>query len=299
MSRRIATVHGRLAAALTLIVIGTGCTDARSMERGGTALGAEAELGSGTATTYSRFDREGVPLAIGVIFSNDALSDLPTAPSDGHHCFDHDGNGSIEPPECMASHERVIPLPTETSRRPDMPFKWVLLNWNPVGHIPHEVYGAPHFDIHFFIDTIENTFSVVSGPCGEEFVRCDQFERARRPVPAEYMHPDFQDVGAAVPAMGNHLIDLTGAEFHGEPFTRTWIFGAYDGRVTFYEEMVTLEHLLGRPDECREIKSPPAVERAGYYPTRSCLRYDAATGELTASLEAFAYREAAPTASAE
>ena len=38
--------------------------------------------------------------------------------------------------------------------------------------------------------------------------------------------------------MGNHLIDPTSAEFHGKKFTRTWIYGAYDGHVTFVEEML-------------------------------------------------------------
>jgi len=31
--------------------------------------------------------------------------------------------------------------------------------------------------------------------------------------------------------MGNHLLDLTGPEFNKQPFTRTWIYGAYDGKV--------------------------------------------------------------------
>ena len=44
---------------------------------------------------------------------------------------------------------------------------------------------------------------------------CDQFEIAKRPLPPNYIHPDFQDVDAVAPAMGNHLIDLTGPEFNG------------------------------------------------------------------------------------
>ena len=81
----------------------------------------------------------------------------------------------------------------------------------------------------------------------------------KRPVPPNYLAPDYQDVEAVAPAMGNHLIDLTSPEFQGEPFTRTWIYGIYDGRVTYYEEMVTLAFLLGAPSECFDIKSPPAV----------------------------------------
>jgi hypothetical protein len=123
-------------------------------------------------------------------------------------------------------------------------------------------------------------------------VRCDQFEIARKPLPPNYVHADFRDVEAVVPAMGNHLIDLTGAEFNKQPFTRSWIYGVYDGRVTFYEEMVTREHLLAAPNTCAPIKSPKAVAQRGYYPTVSCIRRDAASGDYVVSLERFALREA-------
>ena len=43
------------------------------------------------------------------------------------------------------------------SARADIPFKWVLLNWTPHGHIPPGVYDTPHFDVHFYLDSIENT----------------------------------------------------------------------------------------------------------------------------------------------
>lgn len=58
--------------------------------------------------------------------------------------------------------------------------------------------------------------------------------------------------------------------------------------------MVAQEYLQSRPDACSSIKSPPAVALSGYYPTRSCVRYDAATDECTVSMEGFQYRELSP-----
>ena len=110
------------------------------------------------------------------------------------------------------------------------------------------------------------------------------------------MHPDFKDVEAVAPAMGNHLIDLTGSEFRGVPFTRTWIYGAYEGRVTFYEEMVTLAFLKSLPDACVTFKAPPAVALTGRYPTKSCIRYVKDRSEYTVSLEGFQLRQASPPA---
>ncbi len=151
----------------------------------------------------------------------------------------------------------------------------------------------PHFDVHFHMAPIADVLAIGPGPCGPELVDCEAFATAKQPLPTDLMHPDFADVDAVAPAMGNHLIDLTGREFNGEPFTRTWIYGIYGGRVTFYEEMVTLAYLLKpAPDACAPIKSPPAVAVAGYYPTERCVRYEAGANAYVVAMDGFVYREA-------
>jgi hypothetical protein len=257
-------------------------------------LGSQVGIGKGTVSSYAEM-KSGEPAAIGIVFSSTALEGLPDSGSDHHHCVDRNKDGNIDhAAECVPTFEHVIPLPDAVARRADVPFKWVLLNWNPVGHIPPGIYDVPHFDIHFYMEPIANVFALRSGLCGPEFFDCDKFEMAKQPVPVNYMHPDFRDVDAAVPAMGNHLVDLTGPEFNKQPFTRSWIFGAYGGKVTFYEEMVTRAHLLSKPQACNSIKSPKAVAVSGFYPTVSCIRHDAAAGEITVSMESFLYRAAAP-----
>jgi len=257
-------------------------------------LGWNAPLGKGTVTTYAEFDAQGAPRAIGLIWSKDALDGLPQGP-DQHRCHARAKDGKVDgSTKCQHTVEQVIPLPDSAARRADIPFKWVLLNWNEVGHIPPGVYDVPHFDVHFMMAPIEKIFAIEPGPCGPEFVRCDQFEIARKPLPSNYIHADYKSVDAVVPAMGNHLIDLTGPEFNKQPFTRSWIYGVYDSKVIFYEEMVTRAHLLSKPNTCHPIKQPKAVAVRGYYPTVSCIRHDSATGEHTVSMEQFALREAQP-----
>jgi hypothetical protein len=261
----------------------------------GRVIGMERELGNGTVASYADFDGAGTPTAIGVVLSANALEALPATRSDGHRCFDADGDDAIDMmTECSHWHEFVLPLPSNASTRPDIPFKWALLNWNPYGHIPPGVFDVPHFDFHFYIEPIENVFALQRGACGVEFIRCDQHEKGVRPVPENYMHPDFEDIGAVAPAMGNHLVDLTTPEFQGEPFERYWVYGAYEGRVIFYEEMVARSYLLAQPDRCSDIKMPEAVALTGFYPTRSCVRYVAETDEYTVSMEDFILREASP-----
>jgi hypothetical protein len=64
--------------------------------------------------------------------------------------------------------------------------------------------------------------------------------------------------------------------------------------MIFYEEMVTRAHLLSKPNACTPIKSPKAVEVTGFYPTVSCIRNSAASGEYTVSMEGFVLRTASP-----
>ncbi len=282
-------VSAVLVVGAAMTIVGCGQTDGPS----GRVLGQNWEIGNGTVTTYAEFTHDRAPSAMGIVYSADALDGLPTSSSDQHHCFDRDSNGSVDlETECFASHEAVIPLPDALATRADIPFKWVLFNWNPVGHIPPGVYDVPHFDVHFYIESIANVFALQDGPCGPEFIRCDQFELGKKPLPANYIHPDFKDVDAVAPAMGNHLVDLTGPEFNGEQWERNFIFGMYNGKITFYEEMLTRAYLLSQPNACNPIKSPPAVGRSGFYPTQSCIRHDSATGEYTVSMEEFVFREA-------
>jgi hypothetical protein len=279
--------------ALLLMACGSGARSA-APDR---VLGWRANVGNGEVVSFADFQATGAPKAIGIMISADALASLPTEHSDGHHCFDRDGDGvTARPAECFETHEFVIPLPDVVNRRSDIPFKWVLFNWNQHGHAPPGVYDVPHFDVHFYMTPIADAFAIHAGPCGPEFVNCDAFAVGKQPVPAGHMHPDFSDVDAVAPAMGNHLIDLSGPEFQGEPFTRSWIYGVYGGRVTFYEEMVALAYLLSRPDACAPIKATPAVAVGGYYPTQRCVRYDAGADAYVVSLEEFVYREASPQA---
>jgi hypothetical protein len=275
--------------ATVAILPGCASVGGRSDQR---VVGWRVDFGNGTVSTYAELDDRGAPTVIGIAFSALALDGLP-AGSDRHHCFDRNKDGVVDPAtECHNTYEFVLALPDAVTRHPEIPFKWVLLNWNPVGHIPPGIYDVPHFDIHFYMEPIANVFAIQSGPCGPEFVRCDQFERAKKPLPPNYMHSDFRDVNAVVPAMGNHLIDLTGPEFQKQPFTRSWIYGVYDGTVIFYEEMVTRAFLLSKPNTCVPVKSPKAVARRGFYPTASCIRHDPKS--YTVSMERFDFREASP-----
>lgn len=259
--------------------------------------GESAPLGDGRLTAYSQSER-GVPRAIGLVFPSRTLQGLPfDPPTAGLWCFDKSGDGTVdEMTECTGGYENALHLNARFRDRVDTPFTYLLVNWNPHGHIPPGVYDLPHFDIHFYLNDNAERLAIRVGPC-PQLTNCDDYALGKI-LPAErYRTADHADVDAVEPAMGNHLIDVTGPEFAGEPFTHSFIYGTWNGHITFYEPMVThawFSDLVtgARADQCFAIKLPQAWERAGWYPTEYCLRYRENRDELTASLERFVYRPA-------
>lgn len=258
--------------------------------------GESKTLGDGSVYAYVDLDRDDVPKAVGLAFSAEMLTGLPAKPNKTSRCFDLDGDGEIaDMGECDGDEERVLWLPQGDESMDGIPFKYVMLNWNPMGHgLPAPPpWASPHFDFHFYIQEFADVDSMGTGPCGI-FIDCDAFEIASKPVPAQYVHPDHIDVGASVPRMGNHLIDSRSPELidPSRAFTHTWIIGSYDGRVTFWEPMITHDFIASRQNVCIPIRQPQAWETAGYYPTIYCIKYSEEENVHTVSLEKLVYREA-------
>ena len=252
-----------------------------------TLLGRPQAIGAGTVQGFLRLDRRGAPLAVGVTLSAGALDQLPQVPNTVSRCFDLDRNGRYSSHECMGDEERILDLPVPPSSQ--LPFSWIMVNWNPAGH--HAPYARPHFDFHFYMTDRRAVESIQPGRCGE-MVDCDAFTRGTQTVPARYVPAGYIDVGAVAPRMGNHLLDSQSPELKDSlPFSSTFIFGTYEGRVTFWEPMITRDFLLTTREACLPIRQPQAFRRGGYYPTQYCVRQDG-EGQRTVSLEQFRYSDA-------
>ena len=253
------------------------------------------KVGNGWARAYIALDASGNPLALGVSLDKQALEALPGDLNTASRCFDKNGNGKTDIDECIGDYQFLFSIPQNEAGRAVSPFKWVSLNWNPHGHVPPAPppWAEPHFDFHFYITARETVEMIRPGSCGE-LIDCEDFKRATKPVPASYVHHDHINVGAAVPDMGNHLINSKAPELvkNGPKFTHTFIFGSYDGHVIFYEPMVTRAYLASNPDMCAHIKQPEAWEVAGSYPTKYCVRHLDRADRYTVSLEGFVERVA-------
>jgi hypothetical protein len=272
-------------------------------ERARTYVGATAAIGAGRLQSYVKLTPRGVPVEVGVSLTDNALERLPVHKNQHSRCFDLDRNARHSPAECLGDDERVLELPADVVSRAGLPFKWISVNWNAEGHHPPPpkpgeqpappVYARPHFDFHFYAWDRERIEAIGTGPCGE-FVDCRDFERGTRPLASRYVPANHIDVGIVVPKMGNHLLDSRSPELAdpATPFTRTFIYGAFDGELIFWEPMITLDFLRRTDQACFEINQPQAFQRSGYYPTRYCVRRDEQKQQRTVSLEGFVYSHA-------
>lgn len=224
----------------------------RSYHKRRLIYGTTQVLGHGTVRSFVKMSKHGHEVEeVGMAFSETALVDLP--------------------------HEAavVLPIPSESGQTH---FKHVFLTFAQEGHPPMNIYTVPHFDIHFYNTTSAERQTIipndprffVSPPAGY--------------LPATYIQE------AAVPQMGMHWVDPASPEFHGERFTSTFIYGSLNGKVTFYEPMITLAHLLNTSSRYLPVKQPTKFGQSGLYPNEYGLRHDTQAHEYQVVLRDFKWK---------
>jgi hypothetical protein len=240
---------------LTAALTGTlalGCGDDDGPSEGGTFTGPSEQFGSGTAQAFVTLDDEGSPTSLGITLSEEVLSSLPATDT-----------------------EVILALPAEGA---STPFNFARVNYVPGGHPPPGIYDEPHFDVHFFLIT-EGEVALIS-PLDPEFE-----EKGAQTPPLAQTPPDYVADPVTIPGHGNHWSDPTAPEFQGQPFTATFIYGFYEGRVIMLEPMVTTAFLLTQPDFTAPIKLPTSFAEPGLYPTSYGVRFDASAGDYVIALE--------------
>ncbi|MCC6731025.1 MAG: DUF5602 domain-containing protein [Chthonomonadales bacterium] len=241
------------------------CETCKSPYRPGTYTGEARRMGNGVAYTWVTLNEKGKPSSVGVTFTETALEGLPAVP-----------------PKGMIGTEYMLSLPRQADKTP---FSHAVVNWNPNGHVPAGIYDVPHFDVHFYAIAPAKRYQITA--VGKDLARC------RKPVPAGYMAAGYiYAPGAEEREMGAHWVDAAAPELHGQRFTKTFVYGSYDGKVIFYEPMLTKAWIETRPEFSEPIKLPTTYSRSDFYPTSYSVRYDEARREYTVALEGMTWREA-------
>jgi hypothetical protein len=223
--------------------------------------GPTVVVGTGTAHSFVASDANGKPTEIGVALTETALTGLPATPLTGT-MYD-------------------MALPSSTSATAQMPFDHISFDWNPVGHEPAPIYTLPHFDTHFYMQSMSAQHAItLDDPKGDILP-------AAAMLPAGYITAPNVAPGRTVPMMGRHWVDPTSPEYAvGGTFTHTFIYGSYNGHVTFLEPMFTKAMLVPGVNVSQAIKQPTTYEATGkYFPTTYTIRHDATTHEYIISLK--------------
>lgn len=230
-----------------------------------TFKGPEVQVHNGKAWTLLTTDQAGNPAKLAVVIDDAAMNSLPTA---GHDHPGHDHSGT---------NNWILKLHPKAA---GSIFDHVGLDWNPAGHEPDPIYGKPHFDFHFYMISIT---AVAAIPPYE----VDSVKFKNSPG-VDYLPAGYFNAGGGVPQMGAHWVDPTSGEFNGQPFGQTFLYGSFDGKVTFAEPMITLDFIRSHSTFERTIPQSKKVQKSGYYPTvMKILKHDGVTEIL---LDGFVYR---------
>lgn len=251
--------HGRDGRNSSRQSLAAGAGKTSTPTKAGTFLGESKPLGNGAIRSWVTLDRNGHPAAIGVTFSEAALSGLPAG---------------------EAGAEYLLSLPPQAQATA---FDHIGVDWNAHGHPPAGIYNVPHFDVHFYTISPQERDRITA--------QGDDLLKSNRKPAAEYMPSGYVMVpDSAVPRMGSHLANPQSGELHGQPFTRTFLYGSYDGRVIFYEPMIARSFLESKQNVTEFIKLPARYSKPGHYPTQYSVRYDPQSKEYTVSLEGMTLR---------
>ena len=259
--------------------------------------GTAVRVGGGYARAYVLYEAgdSGAPVEIGVALDELALEDLPARNP-------HAPRTSPDGHEHVDNHPYLLSLPEGGAP----PYRFVELDWNPGGHEPPGIYDTPHFDFHFYtVSPAERAAIVPSDPRFQE--KADRLppERER---PAAYVVAAPPGAPApGVPLMGVHWVDVGSPELQGmfgkpeayRPFTRTFIYGSWDGRFHFLEPMITRAHLLARKaavdpaerDEVIPVPMASSYSTPGYYPGAYRITWDDEAKEYRVALTRLVRRE--------
>lgn len=211
-------------------------------------------IGGGIARAWVTENKKGEPMSVGVNLSEKALQNLPDEPG-----------------------QYVLQFPKNKGKNF---YTHVLLDWNPHGHEPEHIYDQPHFDFHFYIISNEDRLAI--GPN-------DDVQFANAPA-AQYLPSAYMQIPGGVPQMGAHWADLLSPEFYGNLFTKTFIWGSYDGKFIFWEPMITRAYLLSHPNEIIALRQPSAYKQDGYYASDYKISYSGSPGEYTIALVNLAFK---------
>lgn len=193
--------------------------------------GTEIPVGNGYAHTFITQSHTGVPQELGIVFTDEALSGLPTTNT----------------PYVLDFHNKTLE---------STPFKHLALGWSANGHpLPGGAFIPSHFDIRFFMMSLEDRLAIPAPPAASILLS----------PPPGYMPTDYvADAPAA--QIGRHWAPNNFTS--GSTVDHTMILGSYNGDFTFVSPIVRRTILESGVEVSLPYSQPQYFALHGYYPTK-------------------------------
>lgn len=213
--------------------------------------GPVTALGQGTVRSFLKFDENGSPAMIGVVFSESALKHLP-----------------------MQRQLIEVQIPQKIVQ---LPFDHISFGWEPRGHGPEGIFTDPHFDIHFnMFSSVERSQIGENDPLSE-----------RLPDPS-FMPVNFVPAQGSVAMVGKHWLNPASPELHKAEMAYTLLMHSYNKKVVSYTPVFTLKYLKKNDTNVIDLPLPKAYQKKGkYYPTQYSITYNAGKKEYSVNLLGF------------
>jgi hypothetical protein len=248
-----------------------------------TIVGEQKTLGNGTVRTWLKVDaKTGEPMNLGVTMTEAALTGLPgdaDPPQPGSQKFRLMDGGPNN------TFEYELKFPPEAA---ETAFNHMGFNWNAMGHGPKSIFTMGHFDVHFYMATMEyrHAIKVDLQDADPTHIKTSNLE-----PPAQFLPPDYQLApNTAEPRMGSHYADVTSPELKPGNFGNIFLIGAHGGNILFWEPMITKAYFESKPKFSGKLKLPEAYPVSGYYPTSYSVVYDAGRKEYDIALDGLTFR---------
>jgi hypothetical protein len=214
---------------------------------------AQVKMGAGKAKGWITISNTGLPSEIGVEMTDDVISGLP------------DTNFTV-----------AIPFPLKAKET--TPFDHLYITWASHGHPLPGTFIGPHFDVRFYMTTLEEHLSIPNyavNPTGFDNHPPSGY------MPASYF-PD-----APGPQLGVHWTDKN----YDNPVTKTMILGSYDGKFTFISPIMILDVLKSGLNYSAPYAQPQYFSKTNtYYPTKYNIYMDSDTKKHYVTLTSFVYK---------
>ncbi|NJK59854.1 MAG: DUF5602 domain-containing protein [Oscillatoriales cyanobacterium SM2_1_8] len=251
--------------------------------------GDERKIGNGYVRVWVTHNAEGHPTRIGVTLTEGGLYNLP---DDGDTGRENGQEAAALKLMDMIGHdtfEYELLFPPEAA---ETAYTHMGFNWNPFGHAPQNVFTEGHYDVHFYMESPEYRHNIAK-------VSAATVLQGHKKPPSGYMPANYQMAyGTLEPRMGIHWADFQSPQLKPGKFENIFLFGSHNGRVLFWEPMITRDYLLKKVEYRETLSQPKYYPSSKYYPLTYTLHYDQERHEFDIVLDDLVYRPGTPVVAA-